>query len=203
MRKTGSHLMKTVRLTMAQAVVRYLANQRSTRDGKEVPLFAGVWAIFGHGNVAGLGEALYARAGHAADLPRAQRAGDGAQRDRLRQGGAAAADDGLHHLDRPRRHQHGDGRRGGACRPAAGAAAARRHLRQPPARSGAAAGRGFRRRHDLRQRLLQAGVALFRPHPAAGADPDRPAPRAARADRSGGMRAGHARDVPGRADRGL
>src|SRR5215510_10895956 len=51
--------MKTVRLTMAQAVVRYLANQRSVRDGKEVPLFAGVWAIFGHGNVAGIGEALY------------------------------------------------------------------------------------------------------------------------------------------------
>ena len=51
--------MKTVRLTMAQAVVRYLANQRSTRDGKQVPLFAGVWAIFGHGNVAGIGEALY------------------------------------------------------------------------------------------------------------------------------------------------
>ena len=143
------------------------------------------------------------RAGHAADLPRAQRAGDGAQRDRVRQGGAAAADDGLHHLDRPRRHQHGDGGGGGACRPAAGAAAARRHLRQPAARSGAAAGRGFRRRHRLRQRLLQAGVALFRPHPAAGADPDRPAPRPAGADRSGGMRAGHALHVPGRAGRGL
>ncbi|HSE75691.1 MAG TPA: thiamine pyrophosphate-binding protein, partial [Dongiaceae bacterium] len=51
--------MKTIRLTMAQAVVRYLANQRSVRDGEEVPLFAGMWAIFGHGNVAGLGEALY------------------------------------------------------------------------------------------------------------------------------------------------
>src|SRR5215470_1347422 len=51
--------MKTIRLTMAQAVVRYLAAQRGVRDGEEVPLFAGVWAIFGHGNVAGLGEALY------------------------------------------------------------------------------------------------------------------------------------------------
>jgi 3D-(3,5/4)-trihydroxycyclohexane-1,2-dione acylhydrolase (decyclizing) len=51
--------MKTIRLTMAQAVVRYLANQGSVREGKDVPLFAGVWAIFGHGNVAGLGEALY------------------------------------------------------------------------------------------------------------------------------------------------
>src|SRR5215470_16422551 len=51
--------MKTIRLTMAQAVVRYLAAQRGVRAGKDVPLFAGVWAIFGHGNVAGLGEALY------------------------------------------------------------------------------------------------------------------------------------------------
>ena len=52
--------MTTIRLTMAQALVRYLALQQGVRDGRTVPLFAGVWAIFGHGNVAGLGEALYA-----------------------------------------------------------------------------------------------------------------------------------------------
>lgn len=51
--------METVRLTTAQAVVRYLAAQRTLQDGKEAPLFAGCWAIFGHGNVAGMGEALY------------------------------------------------------------------------------------------------------------------------------------------------
>ena len=51
--------MKTIRLTMAQALVRHLAQQRVMEDGREVALFAGVWAIFGHGNVAGLGEALY------------------------------------------------------------------------------------------------------------------------------------------------
>ncbi|MBI2468551.1 MAG: 3D-(3,5/4)-trihydroxycyclohexane-1,2-dione acylhydrolase (decyclizing) [Candidatus Rokubacteria bacterium] len=51
--------MATVRRTTAQALVRYLCAQRSEVDGVEVPLFAGVWAIFGHGNVAGLGEALY------------------------------------------------------------------------------------------------------------------------------------------------
>jgi len=50
----------TIRLTMAQALVRYLQAQSTRIDGKQVPLFAGVWAIFGHGNVAGLGEALYA-----------------------------------------------------------------------------------------------------------------------------------------------
>jgi len=52
--------MSTLRLTAAQAAVRYLANQFVEIDGRETPYFAGVWAIFGHGNVAGLGEALYA-----------------------------------------------------------------------------------------------------------------------------------------------
>ena len=52
--------MTTIRLTMAQALVRFLAAQRGETDGREHALFAGVFAIFGHGNVAGLGEALYA-----------------------------------------------------------------------------------------------------------------------------------------------
>ena len=52
---------RTVRLTMAQALVRHLAAQRThDAQGAEVALFAGVFAIFGHGNVAALGEALYA-----------------------------------------------------------------------------------------------------------------------------------------------
>ncbi|WP_110643931.1 3D-(3,5/4)-trihydroxycyclohexane-1,2-dione acylhydrolase (decyclizing) [Salinicola sp. CPA57] len=51
--------MKTVRLTMAQAVIRYLTAQKVEIDGELTSLFAGCWAIFGHGNVAGLGEALY------------------------------------------------------------------------------------------------------------------------------------------------
>ncbi len=51
--------MKTVRLTMAQALVRYLAAQRVATENGTEPLFGGVWAIFGHGNVAGLGEALH------------------------------------------------------------------------------------------------------------------------------------------------
>jgi len=48
-----------IRLTMAQALVRYLSVQRTEIDGRKVPLFAGMWAIFGHGNVAALGEALW------------------------------------------------------------------------------------------------------------------------------------------------
>ena len=50
--------MKTIRLTMAQALVRFLVNQRIKIDGQEQPLFPGVFAIFGHGNVTCLGEAL-------------------------------------------------------------------------------------------------------------------------------------------------
>jgi 3D-(3,5/4)-trihydroxycyclohexane-1,2-dione acylhydrolase (decyclizing) len=58
----------TIRLTAAQALVRYLAAQRVVaEDGKSTePLFGGVFAIFGHGNVAGIGEALYQ---HRDELP--------------------------------------------------------------------------------------------------------------------------------------
>ncbi|MEV5600685.1 3D-(3,5/4)-trihydroxycyclohexane-1,2-dione acylhydrolase (decyclizing) [Streptomyces sp. NPDC052299] len=48
----------TVRLTVSQATVRFLAAQWSQRDGRRRPLFAGVLGIFGHGNVAGIGQAL-------------------------------------------------------------------------------------------------------------------------------------------------
>ncbi len=50
----------TIRLTMAQALVRYLCNQFTEIDGARVPLFAGVFGIFGHGNVTCLSEALEA-----------------------------------------------------------------------------------------------------------------------------------------------
>jgi 3D-(3,5/4)-trihydroxycyclohexane-1,2-dione acylhydrolase (decyclizing) len=50
--------MSTVRLTAAQALVRFLANQYVERDGLEQRFFAGVFGIFGHGNVAGVGQAL-------------------------------------------------------------------------------------------------------------------------------------------------
>ncbi|MDX6283653.1 MAG: hypothetical protein QOH03_4724 [Kribbellaceae bacterium] len=48
----------TVRLTVAQALVRFLSVQYSERDGVRQKLFAGCFGIFGHGNVAGLGQAL-------------------------------------------------------------------------------------------------------------------------------------------------
>jgi len=49
----------TLRLTAAQAAIRWLGQQYVTVDGQELPYFAGVWAIFGHGNVAAVGEALH------------------------------------------------------------------------------------------------------------------------------------------------
>lgn len=51
-----------MRHTVGQAIVKFLTAQRVSRDGVEHPFFAGVFAIFGHGNVAGLGEALAQRA---------------------------------------------------------------------------------------------------------------------------------------------
>jgi 3D-(3,5/4)-trihydroxycyclohexane-1,2-dione acylhydrolase (decyclizing) len=50
--------MDTKRLTMAQAIIEFLKNQTSERDGVERPFFAGIFGIFGHGNVAGIGQAL-------------------------------------------------------------------------------------------------------------------------------------------------
>jgi 3D-(3,5/4)-trihydroxycyclohexane-1,2-dione acylhydrolase (decyclizing) len=49
----------TIRLTMAQALTRFLSRQMTEIDGERLPILGGVWAIFGHGNVAGLGEALW------------------------------------------------------------------------------------------------------------------------------------------------
>ncbi|MDP9344130.1 MAG: thiamine pyrophosphate-binding protein, partial [Actinomycetota bacterium] len=59
-----------MRLTVAQALVRFLANQYSERDGCEQRLVAGCFGIFGHGNVAGVGQALLeAERSDSVDLP--------------------------------------------------------------------------------------------------------------------------------------
>ncbi len=50
--------MQTIRMTMAQALVRFLGQQYVERDGREQRFIAGVWGIFGHGNVTGIGQAL-------------------------------------------------------------------------------------------------------------------------------------------------
>ncbi len=59
--------MRTIRLTMGQAMVEFLKRQYVSRDGAEHRLIRGVFGIFGHGNVAGLGQALEERGGR--ELP--------------------------------------------------------------------------------------------------------------------------------------
>ena len=59
--REGWVVMKTERLTVAQALVKFLGRQKVARDGREHDFFAGVFGIFGHGNVAGIGEALLHR----------------------------------------------------------------------------------------------------------------------------------------------
>ncbi len=46
--------MATIRLTLAQAIVRYLMHQHVERDGKSQAFFGGLWGIFGHGNIGGI-----------------------------------------------------------------------------------------------------------------------------------------------------
>src|SRR5579875_2478565 len=50
--------MSTYRLTTAQAIIKFLQKQYVERDGRQQQFFAGCWGIFGHGNVAGIGQAL-------------------------------------------------------------------------------------------------------------------------------------------------
>jgi 3D-(3,5/4)-trihydroxycyclohexane-1,2-dione acylhydrolase (decyclizing) len=57
---------KIYKLTAAQAVIRFMIAQKVKINGEIKPLFPGVWAIFGHGNVAGIGEALFQ---HQEELP--------------------------------------------------------------------------------------------------------------------------------------
>ena len=118
--------MSTVRLTVGQAIVRFMSEQYVERDGVQQRFIAGVWGIFGHGNVAGFGQALeelgdeYAmrraarqrvRERRDAVLPAAERAGASPHRDRIREAHEPAPDVRVHQLDRPWRDQH-DYRRG-------------------------------------------------------------------------------------------
>ncbi len=204
---------QTVRLTVAQAVVKFLANQYSERDGVEQRLFAGCFGIFGHGNVAGIGQALLqaevqtldgvARRSRPALHPGAQRAGRRARRRRLRQDEEPAADLGRDLLDRPRSPEHGDRCRAGDDQPAPGAAAALRHLRHPLPGPGPPAAGGPPLAGRLRQRRVQAGLALLGPDQPPRAAHPVPAVRDAGAHRPGRDRCGHRLPAAGRAGRSL
>src|ERR1700694_5496991 len=64
----------TRRLTTAQAVIQFLKVQHVSRDGSESPFFAGCFGIFGHGNVAGIGQALQQNSDFTCYLCRNERA---------------------------------------------------------------------------------------------------------------------------------
>jgi 3D-(3,5/4)-trihydroxycyclohexane-1,2-dione acylhydrolase (decyclizing) len=66
--------METIRFTMAQALIAFLKNQYVERDGRQFPFFAGAWGIFGHGNVAGIGQALQQNSDFRYYLPRNEQA---------------------------------------------------------------------------------------------------------------------------------
>ena len=111
----------TVRLTVAQALVTYLSRQYSVADGQRRRLIPAALGIFGHGNVAGLGQALDQLSDA---LPFIQGRNEQALvhvATAYRQGVAAPRHPRRHRLYRPGRAQHGHRRRTGH--------------RQPPARS--------------------------------------------------------------------
>lgn len=56
--------MRTIRLTTAQAVIKFLNQQYLQVDGREWPFVEGIFTVFGHGNVLGIGQALEQDAGH-------------------------------------------------------------------------------------------------------------------------------------------
>ena len=136
--------MKTVRLTMAQALVRYLTAQRTVVDRREVPLFAGVFAIFGHGNVTCLGEALEPvqdvlptwRGQNEQSMALAAIGYAKAKKRRQIMIAAASIGPGSTNMVTAAAVAH--------LEPAAGPPPRRRDVRQPHSRPGAAAGRAFR-----------------------------------------------------------
>ena len=167
---------QTVRLTTAQALVKFLSNQYSERDGVEQRLVTGILGIFGHGNVAGVGQAL---------LQAQVQGEEGAEGDdvlgdlpyylsRNEQGAVHTATAFSRARNRrqvmavttsigPGADEHGHRRRAGDDQPHPGAAVPVRPVRQPGARPGAPAARGPRHPRRHRQRRVPAGVALLRP----------------------------------------
>ena len=120
--------METIRLTMAQAVVKWLTNQYTEIDGEQVPVFAGAFGIFGHGNVTCLAEALEPAQD---ELPLWR--GHNEQSMALAavayaKANARTTDHDRDVIDRPRLHQHGDCRRCRPCQPHSAAPAVGRHV---------------------------------------------------------------------------
>ena len=119
----------------AQAVVRFLADQWTERDGERQKLFAGCFGIFGHGNVAGIGQALLQNELRRRPTSACPTSWPATSRRwctpsvGLRPPEGPPADLGVHRLGRPRLDQHAHRRGAGDDQPDPRAAAAVRHLR--------------------------------------------------------------------------
>ena len=200
-RRTREELPMTVRLTTAQALVRWMLAQRSELlDGTEVPLFAGRLRRSS-------GTATCSASG-----PRCTRSGTELPtwRGQTEQGMALAAVAFARATDRRQVMAATSSIGPGALNmvTAAGlahanrlprAAAARRHVHRPRAGPGAAAGRALRRPHDVGQRRVPRGLALLRPDHPAGAAARHAAAGGAGAHRPGRRRPGRAGAAAGRA----
>ncbi len=195
--------MKTIRLTMAQALVRHLAAQRIRTAAGSDPLFHGVFAIFGHGNVAGIGEALAAsdktlptfRAHNEQAMAHAAIAFAKANRRRRMMACTTSVGPGATNLVTAAALAHAN-RLPVLLLPGDTFAG-----RQPD--PGTAAARGLRRPDCHGQRLPATGVAVLGSHHAARATARVAAAGDLGAARSGRLRAGDARAAAGRAGRGI
>ena len=194
--------MKTRRMTMAQALIQFLKQQYVERDGREHAFFAGMLGIFGHGNVAGIGQALQQNPDFHYILVRNEQAGV-----HMAAGFAKAS-------NRLRAFACTSSIGPGATNMITGAALAtinrlpvlllpgdifaRRNVAPVLQQIGVAGHAGHRR-----ERLLQAGVALLGPHLPAGATDHGAAGSDARAHVAVRLRRGDAGAAAGCADRSV
>ena len=168
--------MSKTRMTVGQAIVKFLNQQYIEMDGKEEPFVDGMFTIFGHGMVVGLGQALEEDPGHL----------------RVYQG---RNEQGMAHAAISYAKQH-NRRKIIACTSSIGVGAANmvtaaltatinniRLLRNPSAGSGSPAARGSERPVHVRFGLLQAGCQVLGPHFSSGAADERDGQRNARPDR--------------------
>ena len=118
-----------MRLTVAQALIRFLSVQYSERDGGQQRLIAGCFGIFGHGNVAGVGQALLEQPDEMPFYVARNEQGMVHAAAAFARQNEPAVDARVHGVDRAGRDQHGHRRRAGDDQPAPGAPAARRRVR--------------------------------------------------------------------------
>ena len=178
--------MKTIRLTTAQALVRWLLAQRTVIEGDEVGDLCRRLRHLRAWQRDQPGRSARARPGPAPDLARSQRAVDGPRRRRLCEGHARTADHDRHLVRRTRFDELRDRRRGRACQSASGPAPLGRHVPASDRRSRPPAGRALQRPDDDRHGCVQAR------HPLLGPDHSPRADRAVPATGAGGdARSGH------------